>query len=331
MEENFEELFSRYKDLCAQYEVSKAAEHLSEAKAASLGREAKLILDFSARQRALEEEATRLREENAILAKARAADNEEERDELAKLKAENEKLAQAKAVVEEERDALEEKLVVSRGNYSKAMNEVELITEQLKMAEHKLQDANEVITALEQRKSRRRSGSQLGNDSDSSMDMGSHSLSGKELKKKRERSFVLDHFERALTGADEEHNAGDSVIEKKKRKIGDTNNDNDNKKKSSGKSKEETNNSLTLSFDKSPPEKKNKKINSKPFLLVTPDRVDTRNSVDGTNSGSSSKNNSNSTTPTAEKSKKSVKRKGMNYASFLQQNKGLTVPKIKSN
>lgn len=314
MEGNFAELFAGYKDVCAQYEVAKAAERLSEVQAISLGREAKLVLEFSSRRRALEEEISRVREENAALAQAQAADNAERREleklkaELDALRAENAKLSQAKAADEEERDALEEKLVVSRRNYREALNEVELITEQLRMTERELQDANERIAALEQRKGRRKSGTSLGGECDSSVDTSSYGLSGKDAKKKRERSFVLDHFERALTGVDDER-TDDSSVAKKKRKIG--KDDEADKNKLTGDS--------SLSLDKSPSEKR-----PKPLLFGTPEP--SADADDG-----SEKSNTSSTTSTATKGKKSVKRKGVNYASFLQKNKGITVPKIKLN
>lgn len=313
---SFAELFAEYKDVCAKYEITKAAERLSEAQATSLGNEVKLVLEFSSRQRALEEEISRLREENAMLAQARATDSAE-RHELEKLKAEldavkaeNAKLVQAKAADEEERDGLEEKLVVSRRNYREALNEVELITEQLRMTERELQDANERISTLEQRKGRRKSGTSLGDDCDSSMDTSSYGPSGKDTKKKRERSFVLDHFERALTGIDEEK-GDESSVAKKKRKTA----------KDEGADKGKSMSDSSLSLDQSPSEKR-----PKPLLFGTPEPSGGADADDN-----SEKSNTSSTTSTATKGKKSVKRKGMNYASFLQKNKGITVPKIKLN
>lgn len=317
-EKSFEALFSGYKDLCAQYEAAKSAEHLSEAQAASLGREARLVLEFGAKQRALEEEIARLREENAELAQSKVVASEEsavvmtaEREELDMLKAENAKLLKAKAADEEEREELEGKLVVSRRNYREALNEVELITEQLKMAERELQDANERITALEQqqRKGRRKSGT---GDCDSSVDSSSYGLSGKELKKKnRERSFVLDHFERALTGIDDDDNNKEL-----KRTNNDDNGGGDNEirgrreKKMKISSKEDDDSSLSI--DKSPSEKPRQKAP----LFGTPETAGGDDSI---------------VSSTTTKTKKSVKKKGMNYASFLQKNKGITIPKIKLN
>lgn len=319
-EKSFEALFSGYKDLCAQYEEAKSAEHLSEAQAVSLGREARLVLEFGAKQRALEEEIARLREENAELAQSKVVASEEsavvmtaEREELDMLKAENAKLLKAKAADEEEREELEGKLVVSRRNYREALNEVELITEQLKMAERELQDANERITALEQqqRKGRRKSGT---GDCDSSVDSSSYGLSVKELKKKkRERSFVLDHFERALTGIDD-----DDSNKELKRINNDDNDGGDNEtrgrkeKKRIKISSNDDDDDSSLSIDKSPSEKPRQKAP----LFGTPE---TAGSDDSTASS------------TITKAKKSVKKKGMNYASFLQKNKGITIPKIKLN
>lgn len=323
MEESFEALFSEYKDLCAQYEAAKNAEHLSEAQAVSLGREARLVLEFGAKQRALEEEIARLKEENAELAQSKVVASEEsavmmtaEREELDMLKAENAKLLKAKAADEEEREELEGKLVVSRRNYREALNEVELITEQLKMAERELQDANERNAALEQqqRKGRRKSGA---GDCDSSVDTSSYGLSGKELKKKRrERSFVLDHFERALTGIDDDD--GNKELKRINYNNDDDGDDNEirgskeKKRMRMGNKDEKEEEDSALNIDKSPSEKPRQKAS----LFGTPE---TAGSDDSTVSS------------TTTKTKKSVKKKGMNYASFLQKNKGITIPKIKLN
>lgn len=299
--DSFETLLAGYRTTCTKYETLSKSGHLLEAQAALLEREARIAVDFSSRQRALEDEVARLKAENERLAQAMTTGGTE-REMLDELKAENARLIQARAAYNEERDSLEEKLVVSRRNYREALNEVELITEQLKMTERELQDANERIAILEQRKGRRRSGTSLGvSDSESSLDTSSSSFSlpGRDLKRKRERSLALDHLERALTGIDDDTKGG--TVDKKRRKNATSGSSIE------GKTDADNDSSANLSLGASPLGKA-----SKPLPFGSPDAQ--------------------TPAPTSTKDKKkSVRKKGMNYAAFLQKNKGITVPKVKKN